>query len=266
MYRVLANAQKMSSFQRSFLTQPFLRTTQRSFSNESFLSGGSANYIDHMHEQWQKDPSSVHASWHAYFSGASFEAPPTLGKAPGQGQLDEILSLLKSGGGSGGVSSVAAERAAKESVQLAALLNAFETVGHLVADLDPLKIQEVYKDNDNLMGKFKVADQHLRDRLDYKHYGFTEADLDREFNIELPHASSILQQKRVWKLRDVIEAYKTAYCGKVGVEFSHIPDKDIQDWIRVNFEGIQFNRMNDKEKLHLYDRLNWAHDFGTFLT
>jgi len=67
-------------------------------------------------------------------------------------------------------------------------------------------------------------------------------------------------------LRDVIAAYKSAYCSKIGVEFNHIPEQEIQDWIRLNFEGIQFNRLNDKEKLHLYDRLNWSHDFGLFLS
>jgi len=33
------------------------------------MHGSNANYIDHMYSQWQKDPNSVHASWHAYFSG-----------------------------------------------------------------------------------------------------------------------------------------------------------------------------------------------------
>lgn len=46
----------------------------------------------------------------------------------------------------------------------------------------------------------------------------------------------------------------------------HIPEREIQDWIRVNFEGIQFNRLTDNEKVHLYDRLNWSHEFGNFLT
>jgi len=180
--------------------------------------------------------------------------------------MDEILTLLKQGGGSGAVSGVAADRAAKEAVALAALLNAYETVGHLVADLDPLKILEVYKDNKAVQEKYFVPTQSLMDSLDYKSYGFTEQDLEREFHIELPHKSSILQQKKIWKLRDVIEAYRTAYCGKVGVEFSHIPERDICDWIRVNFEGIQYNRMTDVEKLSLYDRLNWSHDFGLFLS
>jgi hypothetical protein len=40
--------------------------------------------------------------------------------------------------------------------------------------------------------------------LDFKEYGFTEADLEREFFIELPHKSSILSQKKIWKLKDVI--------------------------------------------------------------
>lgn len=125
------------------LTRPAVRT----FSNETFLSGGNASYIETMHQQWLKDPSSVHASWQAYFSGSAFEVAPTLGKTPQQGQLDEILTLLKSGAGSGSaVSGVAADRAAKEAVNLAALLHSFETVGHLVADLDPLKLQETYND------------------------------------------------------------------------------------------------------------------------
>ena len=37
--------------------------------NDNFMSGANANYIDYMYSQWQKDPSSVHPSWNAYFAG-----------------------------------------------------------------------------------------------------------------------------------------------------------------------------------------------------
>jgi 2-oxoglutarate dehydrogenase E1 component len=160
---------------------------------------------------------------------------------------------------------VGSDRAAKEAVNLASLLQSYESVGHLVADIDPLKLKEVYKDTKTFAQKFRFPQADLLKLLDYREYGFTEADLDREFYIEIGHKSSILAQKKIWKLKDVIQAYKTAYCGKVGVEFSHIPDREICDWIRVNFEGIQFNRMTDDEKIHLYDRLNWSHDFGQFI-
>lgn len=43
----------------------------RKFASDNFLSGSNANYIDYMYSQWQSDPSSVHASWNAYFSGGA---------------------------------------------------------------------------------------------------------------------------------------------------------------------------------------------------
>ena len=54
--------------------QPFMAAPQKrvfSAPNDNFMSGQNANYIDYMYSQWQKDPSSVHASWNAYFSGGS---------------------------------------------------------------------------------------------------------------------------------------------------------------------------------------------------
>ena len=56
-------------------------------SQDNFLSGANANYIDYMYAQWQQDPASVHASWNAYFSGdgESFSTPPTLGQQSGGG-------------------------------------------------------------------------------------------------------------------------------------------------------------------------------------
>jgi 2-oxoglutarate dehydrogenase complex dehydrogenase (E1) component-like enzyme len=66
--------------------------------------------------------------------------------------------MLKSGSGiPAKKSSVAVELDASESVRIAAMLNAFETVGHLVADLDPLNMQKVYKDVDSLTRKFRFA-------------------------------------------------------------------------------------------------------------
>ena len=72
------------------------------------------------------------------------------------------------------------------------MLNAFESLGHLVADLDPLRLADAYKDIDSFREKFRFAQGPILNQLDYREYGFTEADLDREFNIELAHKSSIM--------------------------------------------------------------------------
>ena len=58
---------------------------EKTSTQESFLSGTSSVYAEHMYDQWRKDPQSVHASWRIDFQnlegGAStpFELPPTTG-------------------------------------------------------------------------------------------------------------------------------------------------------------------------------------------
>jgi 2-oxoglutarate dehydrogenase E1 component len=168
------------------------------FSSDNFLNGGNANYIDYMYSQWQKDPSSVHASWNAYFAGeesgasASFQAPPTLGKTAADSQMSQLLGLLQSGSGSVG-SSADTARVADESIRLTMLLRAFMTHGHLLADVDPLKLREVYKDSPSLAKKFRFPDESLYNIMDPAQYGFTEADMEKEFHYTNPYHGSILK-------------------------------------------------------------------------
>lgn len=57
-------------------------------SNDSFINGTSGIYIEKMHEQWKRDPKSVHTSWDIYFSNLesgldyqnAFQSPPTIDK------------------------------------------------------------------------------------------------------------------------------------------------------------------------------------------
>lgn len=161
----------------------------------------------------------MHASWNAYFAGgdSSFTTPPTLGQQPGQfGDLASIMSAIKSAGGAG------SDTNGEEMVRLHMLLRSFMTHGHLVADIDPLKLKEVYKDSPSLSKKFRFPDEKLLALLDPSHYGFTEADMDREFSVSMLYNGTIAQRKNKWKLRDLLKAYQDAYCSKIGVQFMHI--------------------------------------------
>jgi len=104
--------------------------------------------------------------------------------------------------------------------------------------------------------------------LDPAHYGFSEADMDREFSVSMtrmPYNSPIAARNRKWKLRDLIGAYREAYCGKIGIQFMHIQEKEICDWIRDKFEEIQFRKPTEGERVHMYTRLNYAHQWGAFM-
>ena len=127
----------------------------------------------------------MHASWNAYFSGGDswFTTPPNLGQTATGGASDiaQILAALQASGGLAAGSD--SSRQADELVRLQMLLRAYMTHGHLVADIDPLQLKQHYKDSPSLAKKFHFPDEKLLSLLDPATYGFTEADLDREFHI-----------------------------------------------------------------------------------
>ena len=78
--------------------------------NDIFANGTNAYYADEMYRHWRQDPSSVHASWDAYFKGLdkglgpnAFQPPPRFLPAPSDGapalhasggaQLDDHLKV-----------------------------------------------------------------------------------------------------------------------------------------------------------------------------
>jgi len=107
-----------------------------------------------------------------------------------------------------------------------AMIRAYMTHGHLRADTDPLRLDEVYADvklGDKVFGH---ASEGMKKLVDYKYYGFTEADLSRKFYIDLPTVSGIIARQKEWILGDLIKALENAYCSKIGVEYMHIPHVD----------------------------------------
>lgn len=58
--------------------------------NDAFATGTNAYYAEEMYKYWKQDPSSVHASWQAYFSGldkglpsaSAFQPPPDYTGVP----------------------------------------------------------------------------------------------------------------------------------------------------------------------------------------
>lgn len=48
--------------------------------------------------------------------------------------------------------------------------------------------------------------------------------MDRTFYVDMPQLGGILSKQKSWKLRELLDALKAAYCGEIGVEFMHIQD------------------------------------------
>ncbi|KAJ3075386.1 2-oxoglutarate dehydrogenase E1 component, partial [Rhizoclosmatium hyalinum] len=242
--------------QRTFAVRG-LRTTSV-VRDQSFLNGTSASYIEQMHEEWTRDPSSVHASWRAYFANVA------AGKVPA---FVSPFSVPGAGAPTGSVPLVASPAAFVDTaadakippgeildhMKVQLLVRAFQIRGHQLADLDPLGIAP--------------RDASEAPELDPKHYGFTDADLNRKFYLGQGILPGFLasEQKDALTLREIVDRLKKTYASSIGIEYGHINDRAACDWLRQKFEvPIRYAYTKD-EKLVILDRLIWSDSFERFV-
>lgn len=109
-------------------------------------------------------------------------------------------------------------------MKLMTYVRAFYTHGHLNADVDPLELDKVY--SADLVEKFNTQRSDIKQLLDHHTHGFSELDLDRTFTIDYAHLDGLIATKAKWTLRELRDELRKAYCGKIGLEYMHIPDRD----------------------------------------
>ncbi|KAI5289552.1 2-oxoglutarate dehydrogenase E1 component, partial [Ascosphaera atra] len=163
---------------------------------------------------------------------SSTGAVPSLHPAPGSGS--QISSHLR--------------------VQL--LVRAYQARGHHKAKVDPLGIR----------GEKEAFGYSKPPELELSYYGFTEKDLDEEFELGpgiLPRFATDTRTKMT--LREIRDACERIYCGSYGIEYIHIPDRNLCDWIRDRFEIPTPYKYSVDEKRRILDRLIWSSSFESFL-
>lgn len=253
-----------SSTSRRLLVSTFGASTlaQRNYANvpaslrtlsENFLNGTNAAYVEEMFEAWKRDPSSVHLSWAAFFKnlesgaapGEGWVMPPTLGtsphfmSAPSQQSAPQQAQSFAGG-----------DKLLEDHLKVQLLIRAYQFRGHELADLDPLKISVPGKPVE----------------LELSTYGFSEADLDREFfTYAAGLHTGLLAGKTRRTLREIISILDRAYCGTIGVEYMHIRNRERANWIRKRLELEVTPEPSKDERLLILDRLLWATKFESFL-
>jgi len=105
------------------------------------------------------------------------------------------------------------------------LLWAYRDVGYLYADLNPLGGS--YSERFTRLREAREAGYH---RLTLEEFGLSDADLDAEF-----FAGGGM--RRTMRLRDIIAAFREIYCGFAGIEFLHIQDRRVREWLLDRLEN-----------------------------
>ena len=193
----------------------------------SFLSGTNAAFIESLYARYQENPDAVEPSWRDYFAGlGEHELSATqLGRGPAwrrDARTDpasgELIGAL-TGQWPRKAPAEASERdlraAAHQSIRAIQMVRAYRVIGHLEADLDPLKI----------------SPKTPHPQLDPSFYGFHAEDLDRAI-----FTDGVLGLESATPGR-MVEILKRTYCGRIGYEFMHINDAEQKDWLQRRIEG-----------------------------
>jgi 2-oxoglutarate dehydrogenase E1 component len=225
--------------------------------SESFINGTSVEYVEQQYRAWKKNPESVHTSWAAYFknvetgagAGQAFMAPPTLYDSISQAQ--PVASFRQT------PTATATSNAVADNLSVVQLIDAYRTLGHRLASLDPLGLKE----NPTLQ------------ELEYTSYGLTQADLNKEFYFSDSQNYPFSGQK----LSDIINHLRSVYCSTYAVQYMHIEVKVVyflfnfhqdatqRQWLKERIERGLKNSISKEEKRLLLDRLVWADSFEKFL-
>jgi 2-oxoglutarate dehydrogenase E1 component len=235
----------------------------------SFLYGANAPFIEGLEARYAEDPNSVGTEWRSFFaslgerhadesgaSGPSWRRPdwpiPENGDWTNALTTDWVRSEIEIGGkirakaAEGGIALTqeAVRAAALDSIRALMLIRAYRIRGHLMADLDPLRLEPVAH----------------HPELDPASYGFTAADLDRPIFI-----NKVLGLETS-SMRHILEIVRRTYCGTFGVEFMHISDPEQKAWIQERIEGpdkeISFT---PEGKRAIFQKLVEAEGFEKFL-
>ncbi|MDE1938908.1 MAG: 2-oxoglutarate dehydrogenase E1 component [Alphaproteobacteria bacterium] len=220
------------------------RASNEILETTSFLYGSNAAYIEALYAQYLENPDSVDPTWASYFAelGQAGLTPAQTGRGPAWAR--DAKSELPGGELIGALTGqVAAPKqaaaggqelraAAQESIRAIQLVRAYRVIGHLEADLDPLKL----------------SPKTPHPQLDPAFYGFHSADLDRPVFIDGVMGMESATPRRM------VEILKRTYCGRIGYEFMHINDAEQKDWLQRRIEGpdkeIQFTPTGKKAILY----------------
>lgn len=222
----------------------------RTYATDSFLQLNNSNYVEEMYREWQQDPSKVHVSWNAYFKNldsglspsAAFVAPPTLVPTPAGGAAVGVIP---------GASHHSEDVVTHLKVQL--LVRAYQVRGHQKARIDPLGIS------------FGSSTLQIPAELTLEHYGFTEADLNKQITLGPGILPRFAAQNKTLTLREIVDVCEKLYCSSYGVEYIHIPSKEQCDWLRERIQIPRPFNYSVDEKRQILDRLIWACSFESFL-
>ena len=181
------------------------------------LAGANASYVEALYEQFLSDPTSVPADWRQFFSDPTRGNTADIAHGPVLAGVLERARTTRAARGAAAEPAAGGDHDAANQGAVARMVQLYVNRGHLIADLDPLKLTE----------------RPVPRVLELSYLGLSAADLDTEFHTASRTASI---PKRI-KLRELLARLKQIYCGTIGAEFAHVSDTEERLWLQDRFQS-----------------------------
>ncbi len=220
-------------------------------------------FVEALYADYLNDPSSVSDDWRTYFGsldltggasqvGPKFTPRSVFNPAPTKFVTPVIAPEAKNGaaaprsqnGAVNGATLAATNALALvQQDQVDALVRAYRVRGHMMAHIDPLGLSRA-----------------SQPELDPAFYDLGPADMDRVFSSRTIFGAETLT------LRQIIDRLSETYCRSIGVQFMHIDDLEVKNWLQDRMEGTQ-NRvhLSREEQLRILVKLTDAVIFEEFI-
>ena len=205
-------------------------------SDKGYLFSFNTPFIEEMYEQYKQDPDSVSNDWRIFFSelpaGDHTNIKPQMSYEDTSESNYDTHSSSTCGGGNCSCAGVNS------------LIHAYKSRGHMIADLDPLQIeQDTY--NETSIGL--LPEQH----------GITNLSQEIEGAcIGLNHKITI---------SELVENLKTTYCGKIALEYMHMNSNQEMEWLEKEFSNLDNYQISDDIKKKMVSSLISVEGFEQFL-
>jgi len=222
------------------------------FEKTSFLQGGNSLFIKELYLKYLKDPDSIPHSWIEFFDGLNEDQKviqeEILGPSwapkksnPLQGNIietnkneDKYKKNIKEN----------SEKEKQESVKAIALIRAYRIRGHLIADLDPIKMME----------------RKYLHELHPENHGFKKENYNKKI-----YLNGYLDRDYA-TVNEMLTFLKKNYCSTIGAEYMHISDPLEKVWLRERMEKKEYQlNFTTNGKKGILNKLMQAEGFEKFL-
>ncbi len=209
----------------------------------SFLAGGNVAYLETMYETYLTAPQELSSDWRDYFDGLPKMKTVDQSEVSPQKVREHFLNLAQN---PIALSSHSTVSASPLYYKIGQWLDAYRAYGHIEAQLDPLHLIS-----------------HTDALLDPKHYGLSSADFKLKVD---PADFGFKNLGSSVSVESLAQHLENIYCGTLTLEYKHISDPQIQQWLQQRFEIVEPEKqLSAAEKKAIFAKLVAAEGLEKYL-